>query len=368
MRNTHSRTKTKLKLTHSIRFSHNFASLGPQTIASNLADDYKTVDQIPYGMVSFDTPTHIQSSLVAAGASSRVYKGHLRQSKGKKEIIAIKMLFCVEMSATVINQFGMEIRLLNSLSHPNVVKCKGICIMPPALCLVTEFCAHGSLYDFLQKPISKNLKWNKKLSMVVDAVQGVEYLHHRGIVHGDIKSLNFLVTEQLQVKLSDLGEHRVIGDEVNMDRPLPKLRNWSAPEILSGNYGPLYCPSSDVYSLAMVISELITGNVPFDDDVTKKLDIEDFIKFVNNEGNRPSCEGGSTPPIFNEVLRHCFYTDPKKRCSSGDLLTGIIDCFETSDKIVSFIEDIEDDDREAVGEFSNDLLLGADMDEEEDEE
>lgn len=291
--------------------------------------------------MSFSTPQDISGSLIAAGASSKVYKGFFKRGrKAKKEVVAIKMLFCVELSASVIDRFGDEIRLLNRLSHPNILRCCGVCIMPPALCLVTEFCGHGSLYHFLQKEISISLRWNKKLSMILDCINGVSYLHSKGIVHGDIKSLNFFVTDNCVVKLGDLGEHRVVGEEVDVNRPMPKLRNWSAPEILAGTYGPLYDCSSDVYSLAMVISEIVSGEVPFDDAETKNLELDEFIHFVSDERNRPSLGGRcETPTAFKEVLRHCFFTDPKKRCSSTDLLNGVIECFETSEKVVSFVDD-----------------------------
>jgi len=279
--------------------------------------------------------------LVAAGASSKVYKGTLKRGrKSRKEVVAIKMLFCVELSKSVIDRFGDEIRLLNSLSHPNILRCCGVCIMPPALCLVTEYCSHGSVYHFLQQDVAKSLRWNKKLSMILDSINGVSYLHSKGVVHGDIKSLNFLVTENCVVKLGDLGEHRLIGSKVDVNRPLPKLRNWSAPEILAGAYGPLYSPSSDVYSLAMVISEIVSGEVPFDDEETKKLELDEFIEYVYNEQNRPSLGGRcQTPDAFKEVLRHCFYTDPAKRCTSADLLNGVVECFETTDRIVQFADD-----------------------------
>ena len=92
------------------------------------------VKQIPYGMVTFE-----DKRVFAAGASARVYKGLLYNAVYKrKDTVAIKMLFCMELNSEVISRFGQEVQLLNSMKHPNVVKCEGICIMPPALCMVTE--------------------------------------------------------------------------------------------------------------------------------------------------------------------------------------------------------------------------------------
>ena len=186
-----------------------------EQIAGSLTD-MKQVQQVPYGMVKFD-----DRRSYFAGGSARVYKGYLYSDKSKsKQTVAIKMLFCMELNADVIERFGREVQLLNSLHDPHVVRCMGICIMPPALCMLTEYCHNGSLYDFLhmnkgvtagergKEQVYEGLGWNGRLGMMVDAVRGVCYLHKMGILHGDIKSLNFLVTDSLVVKLSDLGEHR----------------------------------------------------------------------------------------------------------------------------------------------------------------
>lgn len=63
--------------------------------------------------------------------------------------MAVKILFCIELTPARVVDFCNEATLLNSLRHPNVVRCCGVSIMPPAIALVTEFCAYGSLYDFL---------------------------------------------------------------------------------------------------------------------------------------------------------------------------------------------------------------------------
>ena len=80
---------------------------------------------------------------------------------------------------------------MNSLNDPNIVRCEGICIMPPALCMLTEYCQHGSLYDFIHRngpnSMFSTLSWNDKLTMIIDAARGVSYLHRMGILHGDIK-------------------------------------------------------------------------------------------------------------------------------------------------------------------------------------
>ena len=70
--------------------------------------------------------------------------------------MAIKFLFCIELTPERIVDFCNEATLLNSLRHPNMVTCYGVAIMPPAISLVTEYCTWGSLFDFLPENYKSN--------------------------------------------------------------------------------------------------------------------------------------------------------------------------------------------------------------------
>lgn len=81
-----------------------------------------------------------------AGGLSRVYFG-----KFKGEDVALKMLFAMELTPKVVTDFYYEVHVLHSLQHRNVVRCIGVSVMPPAVCLVLEYCPFGSLFDYLHK-------------------------------------------------------------------------------------------------------------------------------------------------------------------------------------------------------------------------
>lgn len=95
-----------------------------------------------YGLLDFD-----QSNAFVAGGFSRVYFGALRGER-----VAFKILFAMELTPSDVTNFYNEASLLHSLKHENIVECKGICVMPPALTMVLELCKYGSLFDFLYKP------------------------------------------------------------------------------------------------------------------------------------------------------------------------------------------------------------------------
>lgn len=98
----------------------------------------KVVPIIPFSQLRVDTSKYF------SGGTARVYRGTFQTHD-----VAIKFLFCMELTPDRIVDFCHEATMLNSLQHTNIVTCYGVAIMPPAISLVTEYCTWGSLFDFL---------------------------------------------------------------------------------------------------------------------------------------------------------------------------------------------------------------------------
>lgn len=108
-------------------------------VTDSIADlERKVVPILPFSRLQVDCSTFF------SGGSARVYRGVYDQIE-----VAIKFLFCIELTPDRIVEFCQEATLLNTLQHDNIVRCYGVAIMPPAISLVTEFCGNGSLFDFI---------------------------------------------------------------------------------------------------------------------------------------------------------------------------------------------------------------------------
>jgi hypothetical protein len=120
------------------------------SMAAGLYEMERTSGHLPilhFGLISLD------SSLgYVAGGYSRVYFGKLHQKK-----VALKIMYVMELTPSDVNDYYREATILHHLQHPNVVGCFGICVMPPALTLVLEFCLFGSLFDFIHKKRTVNV-------------------------------------------------------------------------------------------------------------------------------------------------------------------------------------------------------------------
>jgi serine/threonine protein kinase len=143
-----------------------------------------------------------------------------------------------------------------------------------------------------------------------DCCAGIAFLHACGFIHCDVKSLNFLVTSELVVKLSDLGEARkshpdslVSPATALYTTTLPRNINWSAPEVMRGD--TQVGTSSDVWSLALVISEVMSGDVPFDTPEIRMMTMDDFLTNVQ-AGMRPTLPYfvADVPNLLDMVSAH----------------------------------------------------------------
>ena len=94
--------------------------------------------------------------------------------------------------------------MLAKFRHPNIVLLVGICSIPPNLAIITQYIERGSLYDLLHKK-KVQLSESDKRKIVKQVLSSIAYLHEHDVVHRDIKSHNFLVDENLTVKLCDFG-------------------------------------------------------------------------------------------------------------------------------------------------------------------
>jgi serine/threonine protein kinase len=180
-------------------------------------------------------------------------------------------------------------------------------------------------------PLGHSLSVIGKLEFMSDVVRGLSYLHSRGYMHCDIKSLNFLVTENFTVKIADLGEVRQIVPEGPTplregEPPVPAF-SWCPPEVLDMSAtASAYTPASDIFGLAMVLSEIITNELPLDKILrTKKVSFEELLKILSIENKRPTLPD-SLPKALRDIIMRAWDTDPVVRPSADEILTVLEQC------------------------------------------
>ncbi|XP_056386347.1 guanylate cyclase 2G-like, partial [Hyla sarda] len=155
-----------------------------------------------------------------------------------------------------------EFRIISELKHENLLTIFGVCIEPPNVCVVTQYCKKGSLKDVLQNS-DIELDWVFKLSFAHDIVSGMKFLHSSPLTsHGNLKPTNCLVDSRMQVKLSGFAlwefKHGTTHREITAKNINYSELYWTAPELLRmERFLFRGTQKGDVYSFAIIMRELI---------------------------------------------------------------------------------------------------------------
>ncbi|KAL5226414.1 hypothetical protein ABZP36_014679 [Zizania latifolia] len=203
------------------------------------------------------------SAQVGQGGYGKVYKGNLADGTA----VAIK--WAHEGSLQGSKEFCTEIELLSRLHHRNLVSLLGYCDEEDEQMLVYEFMPNGTLRDHLSAKSRRPLNFSQRLHIALGASKGILYLHTEAdppIFHRDIKASNILLDSKFVAKVADFGLSRLA--------PVPDV-NGTLPAYIStvvkgtpGYLDPEYflthklTDKSDVYSLGVVLLELLTGMKP----------------------------------------------------------------------------------------------------------
>ncbi|KAK2657343.1 hypothetical protein Ddye_010395 [Dipteronia dyeriana] len=208
----------------------------------------------PYKEIEKATSGFDEKQRLGTGAYGTVYAGKLHNDKW----VAIKKFRYRDTDS--IDQVMNEIKLLSSVSHPNLVRLLGCCIEEGEPILVYEFMPNGTLCQHLQRERGRGLPWTIRLTVATETAQAVAHLHsamNPPIYHRDIKSSNILLDYNYKSKVADFGLSRLGMTESSHISTAPQ----GTPGYLDPQYHQYFHLSdkSDVYSFGVVLVEIITA-------------------------------------------------------------------------------------------------------------
>ncbi|CAA7033078.1 unnamed protein product [Microthlaspi erraticum] len=277
--------------------------LNDDALAQALMDSSVLVE----GLAEFDEWTldlrklHMGSAF-AQGAFGKLYRGTYNG-----EDVAIKILERPEndpeKAQLMEQQFQQEVMMLATLKHPNIVRFIGACRRSIVWCIVTEYAKGGSLRLFLTRRQNRAVPLKLAVKQALDVATGMAYVHGLGYIHRDLKSDNLLISADRSIKIADFGVARI---EVKTEGMTPETGTyrWMAPEMIQ--HRP-YTQKVDVYSFGIVLWELLTGMVPF-----QNMTAVQAAFAVVNRGVRPAIPSDCLPVLSN-ILTRCWDANPEVR-------------------------------------------------------
>jgi serine/threonine-protein kinase len=246
---------------------------------------------------------------IGMGASAQVY---LADDVRLRRRVALKMLHdALAGDVEFLRRFRAEARAAAALSHPNVMAVYDWGDDGTAF-IVTEYLAGGSLRALLDQ--GELLTPSQALAVGLEATRALDYAHRRGFVHRDIKPANLLFGEEQRLRIADFGLARALAEAAwtEPQGAIMGTARYASPELAKGEQ---LTGKADVYALALVMIEAVTGEVPFVADTT----LGTLMARVDRQLEVPDALG----PLQGILVR-AGHPDPEERVDARTLAAGLL--------------------------------------------
>ncbi len=246
--------------------------------------------------------------IIGTGAHGRVARAH---DSMIGRLVAIK-LFPKELAkGEARDRFIQEARVVGQLSHPSIITLHdmGIDEATQTPYLVMEFLDGQPLDRILEKgsiPFSRACAWAAEVACALGAA------HRKGVIHGDVKPANMLITDDGRVKLMDFGMARLASRDTGATPLLGTPAYWCPEQIM----GKPQDARSDLFSLGVVLYEMVTGKRPFDADSLQGI----CSRVLSSTPLPPSHANPSVPTGFDAIVARCLAKDPAARYAPAEAL------------------------------------------------
>ena len=204
-----------------------------------------------------------------------------------------------------VTRFRKEAQAAAKLSHANIVNIYDVGCDDNVHYIVMEYVAGETLKEYIQRP--KKLSNDAAVRIAIDIGEALEQAHTNGIVHCDIKPHNILVTRTGKIKVADFGIARAMNTAtvMNKESVLGSVHYFS-PEQAAGEK---VTAQTDIYSLGVVLYEMLTGRVPYEGETAVAI----ALKHMQEEIPKPSRYNPTITPLLEDCVMKALQKDPEKR-------------------------------------------------------
>ena len=262
---------------------------------------------------------------IGEGGMSVVYKA---KDKLLNRFVAIKILKPQFINdSKFIDSFRRESQAAASLSHPNIVNIYDVGREGNIHYIVMELIEGKTLSDYIKEQGA--MSYPKVIALSKQIAAALSFAHKNHIIHRDVKPHNIMITPNGTAKITDFGIAKAVNAATivdNTDGIIGSVHYFS-PEQARGGYVD---EKSDIYSLGIVMYEMLTGQVPFDGDNPVNI----ALMHINGEMIPPSKLVDGVPPALEHIIRKCTDKYPINRYASADELIEALNNLEFVGSVV----------------------------------
>ena len=265
---------------------------------------------------------------VGGGGMAIVYKARCRLLN---RYVAVKVLRLELLEdQEFVRRFNVEAQSAASLSHPNIVSIYDVGQQDEIHYIVMEFIDGDTLKEKIQR--KGTLSWKESLNVALQICSALEHAHEKRIIHRDIKPHNNIITENGMVKVTDFGIARAAtSTTVTLDESTMGSVHYFSPEQARGGYTD---ERSDIYSLGVVMYEMLTGELPFE----AESPISVALKHIQEAPKRPKSINEHIPEAIESIIIKAMHKEQNLRYASAtEMLEDIYTAFRKPHE--GFIED-----------------------------
>lgn len=251
-------------------------------------------------------------SKIGAGGMSDVYKA---KDHILGRFVAIKVLkpeFSEDRS--FVAKFRTEAQSAAGLEHPNIVNIYDVGSEEGLHYIVMEYVEGITLKTYIEK--KGQLSFKEAVSIAIQVARGIEAAHNKQITHRDIKPQNIIISTEGKVKVTDFGIAKAASSNTISSDVMGSV-HYSSPEQARNGFVD---GRSDIYSLGIVMYEMVAGRVPFDGDTTVAV----AIQHLQEEMTPPSTYAKELPISLEKIILKCTQKNPDRRYQTiGELLNDL---------------------------------------------
>ncbi len=272
--------------------------------------------------------------MIGVGGMANVYKA---VDIFDEKIVAVKILREEYMASEQFTRmFQNESKAIAVLSHPNIVKVYDVIFTDRVQSIVMEYIDGITLKEYIDQ--QKVLRWKEAVYFTTQMLRALNHAHSKGIVHRDIKPHNIMLLSDGTVKMMDFGIARFARSEARTtsDKAIGSVHYISPEQAQGGGIDG----KSDIYSVGIVLFEMLTGQLPFEAESPVSV----AIKQIQSQPVLPSSLNPSIPKGLEEITMKAMEKDPARRYRSASEMLADIDAFKQNPSIHFSYQQMESDD------------------------